>query len=484
MRKIITLFSLVLFLFTCAFAQSPSAVELTDADMQKLTAMPESGDVDRSVLNSNTGQRGTDTIANPMEYAGGARVCETTASDGMDYRYITYGNNHGYTFGTGASIREDMSGTKTDSIVNEEIGMPIKNCGISTVDGMGFIASRIVGLGVGTGKIWGNIYSDPDGTTWLDSTTHITVADIDTNFGLTWLEFDPPITVSGDFMLSLMTQPTVGGDTFAMLSTGFGCGADSNFTRPRIRVTSYDPALGSMAPRGSGTTVMWDSTWVVFPNPNEVVVYISCDKSVTDQVSDDAANLDAMNNANASIDVNILNNDNMCDVTDFFFLSSPTRAWFRGDDFITVTQPTSGTATSLVLDNGQTTYSTFSAVDGTDDYTYTLNNPLENAALTATVTINTSNAPNSIDEEELNNSVNFYPNPVVSEINFDIDLSEASDVTIEIYNVIGENLIAEDYTNVRNDKLSVDMSSYSEGAYFANITVDGATITKKFVVSK
>jgi|GEM_PF-3010887 len=485
MKQIVTLFSLVLFLYTFAFSQS--AIELSHEVMNSQIATPEVGELQRSVLNNKSGQRGTDTIANAMAYAGGARVCETTASDGNDYRYITYVGQYGFTFGVGANVRENTAGVKTDSIVNIEVGLPMKNCGITTVDGMGFIVPRIEGGAGGAGKIWGNLYSDVAGTMWVDSTKHITISQIDTAgpfFNITWLEFDPPIAVTGDFMLSLHVQPTISGDTFPMLSTGFGCGADSFFTRPRIKVTSFDPAAGAMATPGSGL-LGWDETWTVFPNPSEVSFYVSCDRTVNDAIADDMATMNAMGMQIANIDVPVLNNDDFCDVTDYFWLSAPNRSWFRGDDFITVTQPTSGNATALVLDNGATQYGTLTSLNGTDMYTYTVLSPLENTTTTANVTITTTNAfMVGIDEEELNNSVNFYPNPVVSNINFDVDFSEASNVTIEIFNVIGENLIAEDYTNVRNDKLSIDMSSYSEGAYFANITVDGATITKKFVVSK
>ncbi len=79
-------------------------------------------------------------------------------------------------------------------------------------------------------------------------------------------------------------------------------------------------------------------------------------------------------------------------------------------------------------------------------------------------------------QKDLERSVSLYPNPAKGFIRVD---SESNILKIEVYNVL--NQLVE--TLAANSKtLTLDLKSYTSGTYFAKITTDLGTTTKKFVV--
>jgi plastocyanin len=80
-------------------------------------------------------------------------------------------------------------------------------------------------------------------------------------------------------------------------------------------------------------------------------------------------------------------------------------------------------------------------------------------------------AANSVEEEKANVSVKAYPSPVVSDLNITLDLNQTEELTIEVYNVIGEQVYSQAETTFAAGKnnLSIDFSDFSNGAYFVKI---------------
>ncbi len=80
------------------------------------------------------------------------------------------------------------------------------------------------------------------------------------------------------------------------------------------------------------------------------------------------------------------------------------------------------------------------------------------------------------EHSNLERSVNLYPNPAKEFVTID---SESNILRIEVYNVLNQLI----ETKSANSKtLTLDLKSYTSGTYFAKITTDLGTTTKKFVV--
>jgi len=80
----------------------------------------------------------------------------------------------------------------------------------------------------------------------------------------------------------------------------------------------------------------------------------------------------------------------------------------------------------------------------------------------------------------------FYPNPTSSIANYDYDAKTISPIHIKIVNVLGQTMLEQDVVpeRVGINKISIDVSQFASGAYFATLTQDGQTITKKIALVK
>ena len=86
---------------------------------------------------------------------------------------------------------------------------------------------------------------------------------------------------------------------------------------------------------------------------------------------------------------------------------------------------------------------------------------------------------------ESNFDVKVFPNPTSDVLNVRMDLPEASNIQVEVVNVVGQTISSEAYGSIVGDQvLMVDVTDYSAGMYYLNITVDGERVTKTFNVSK
>ena len=104
------------------------------------------------------------------------------------------------------------------------------------------------------------------------------------------------------------------------------------------------------------------------------------------------------------------------------------------------------------------------------------------AAVSVPVTIGTG--VNAIVGE--NGKMDVYPNPATSEANIALDLSSAADVKLEVYNAAGQivyNVPAQN-RHAGSSQLSMDLTNFASGTYFAKVTVGNEVLTKKFTVAK
>jgi len=91
----------------------------------------------------------------------------------------------------------------------------------------------------------------------------------------------------------------------------------------------------------------------------------------------------------------------------------------------------------------------------------------------------------SINEDELNVGVSVYPNPNNGSFTIKLSSEENENVRMQIRNIIGEVLFAEEDLNINGEFVKViDLSSYAEGIYFLVLENNNKILTEKIVVQK
>ena len=80
-------------------------------------------------------------------------------------------------------------------------------------------------------------------------------------------------------------------------------------------------------------------------------------------------------------------------------------------------------------------------------------------------------------------AVSVYPNPATSEVTFEINASQASEMNISIYNITGQKVMEQNVNAALGiSKQQVNISSLNSGIYFATVKANGFENTVKFVV--
>ena len=88
-------------------------------------------------------------------------------------------------------------------------------------------------------------------------------------------------------------------------------------------------------------------------------------------------------------------------------------------------------------------------------------------------------------DEILRSDLSVYPNPVQSNATIDFNLNEASDVRLDVVNVLGQTLISNNYNaNSGNNSIDINVDKLTNGIYFANLIAKGEVKTIKITVSK
>ncbi len=81
-----------------------------------------------------------------------------------------------------------------------------------------------------------------------------------------------------------------------------------------------------------------------------------------------------------------------------------------------------------------------------------------------------------------NNKVqlNMYPNPASSSLTFQVSSAMQQKVSnLSIYDALGKVVLQ---TEMRNNKQTINISHLPGGMYFAQLIVDGQSITKKVII--
>jgi hypothetical protein len=90
----------------------------------------------------------------------------------------------------------------------------------------------------------------------------------------------------------------------------------------------------------------------------------------------------------------------------------------------------------------------------------------------------------TVNDELFTGAFKVYPNPTTGITNLKLEMDNASDVNVAVFNILGKLLQSFNYTNVTNRTHSIDLSNQPNGIYFVRLTTNGQTETKKVIVNK
>lgn len=88
-------------------------------------------------------------------------------------------------------------------------------------------------------------------------------------------------------------------------------------------------------------------------------------------------------------------------------------------------------------------------------------------------------APMSVQNFDMSESISVYPNPVVDKLNINTN-QKLNNVSIIVFNQMGQNLYTNQLTSMKNND-SIDFRTFPAGVYMVYIKSDEGTITKKII---
>ena len=81
-------------------------------------------------------------------------------------------------------------------------------------------------------------------------------------------------------------------------------------------------------------------------------------------------------------------------------------------------------------------------------------------------------------------SLSIFPNPTQNEFFVDIDLAKADDITLQVYDMSGRLVVADEQRAVAKARFDVNMQTQAAGVYLAKITAGETVVTRRIVLTK
>jgi hypothetical protein len=100
------------------------------------------------------------------------------------------------------------------------------------------------------------------------------------------------------------------------------------------------------------------------------------------------------------------------------------------------------------------------------------------------LTIPKAEIPDGIQEVSTISGVNIFPNPASSQANIEMTLGSTQNVSLHVYNMIGQDVYAKNYgsLNAGAHNFTINTSSYTSGIYFISIQSGDSKLTRKLIV--
>jgi phosphodiesterase/alkaline phosphatase D-like protein len=80
--------------------------------------------------------------------------------------------------------------------------------------------------------------------------------------------------------------------------------------------------------------------------------------------------------------------------------------------------------------------------------------------------------------------LNVFPNPAQQFLNVEVSLFYSADISIRIYNFLGQVVLKSSFNNIKKNTLVFDVGHLSSGNYLLLVDENGKTKSKKFLISK
>ena len=81
-------------------------------------------------------------------------------------------------------------------------------------------------------------------------------------------------------------------------------------------------------------------------------------------------------------------------------------------------------------------------------------------------------------------NLKIFPNPTSGNLTIDLELSEAKDINIVIYDMAGQLIKDFGHEYTAKTQIRTDLSIFPSGVYLVRIVLDNQVITKRLIVSK
>ena len=78
--------------------------------------------------------------------------------------------------------------------------------------------------------------------------------------------------------------------------------------------------------------------------------------------------------------------------------------------------------------------------------------------------------------------VKIYPNPTSGKFNLDIFLNEPQNLQLRIFNILGQNIFAEEYKYIFDSAKHFNLSLYVSGIYDLQLISKEGIINKKLII--
>ncbi len=91
---------------------------------------------------------------------------------------------------------------------------------------------------------------------------------------------------------------------------------------------------------------------------------------------------------------------------------------------------------------------------------------------------------NGISENSANNLISVYPNPTRGVVNIDLNITEASNSNVVIYDANGKVVYNNSSVTPLNHNLQVDLSNEAAGMYFIKVVTNNSSTSKSFTIQK
>ena len=135
--------------------------------------------------------------------------------------------------------------------------------------------------------------------------------------------------------------------------------------------------------------------------------------------------------------------------------------------------------TSIVWDNGMTGAS----ISGLGAGTYVVTATDANGC-TETASVVIDDIITGIEQVDFVTNLKVFPNPTIGNITIDLELSEAKDVNVVIYDMAGQLIKDFGYEYTAKTQIRTDLSIFPSGVYLVRIVLDDQVITKRLILSK